>query len=53
MVDGVSHDLVLYYSKKSVEYGIRVTYLKLFQHLVNQLNGISVNHMVSIEGSKK
>lgn len=50
LVDGIPRDLVLYYSEKFVDFGIRVTNMKCYQSLVRLFNGVSVNKMVQIEG---
>ena len=53
MVNGVAKDLVLYWSEKFTNYGVRVTDLVCYLKLVKLLNTGTLNHVVRIESLVK
>jgi hypothetical protein len=46
-------DLVLYYSEKFIDFGIRVTDEKCYISIVQLFDGATMNHMVSVNGDEK
>ena len=49
IVDGVSKDLLLYYSAKFVDFGLRVTQKKCYQRLVTLIKNSPSDHQVNLQ----